>query len=124
MVGKFFTKGLTGVRFHHLYQYKNLRLHWFADKLQFNAFRKDRFTRYYPSADLAAPEYRKTILLCILTDDLQPKASGLRKYVEEHHVFLLSRADTFLKATMSIKLKKKMMSKYKYDLRYDTPGIM
>ena len=30
------------------------------DKLQFNAFRKDRFTSYYMSADLAAREYRKT----------------------------------------------------------------
>ena len=37
-----------------------------------------------PAEDLAAQEYQKTNLLCILTDDLQPMASGFRKYVDEH----------------------------------------
>ena len=52
------------------------------DKLQFNDIPKERFTHYYLSADLAAKEYRKRNLLCILKDDLHPKAYGFRKYVE------------------------------------------
>ena len=61
-----------------------------ADKLQLNAFRKDRLTSYYLSADLAAREYPKTNLWCVFSHDLQAKASGFRKYVEDHRFFIKS----------------------------------
>ena len=88
-----------------MYQYNNLCLHSLADKLQFNAFCKDRFTSHYLSADLVAPQYWKTDLLCILTDDLQAKASGFRKYGEKHQ-FLIKSGRHFRRDRNVNKIKK------------------
>ena len=77
------------------------------------------------SANFEAGQYRKTNILCILTHELEPNDSWFRKYVAGHQLSCqIERTLSYKPPWTSIKVKIYWLSKYTYDLRGDTPGIM